>query len=94
MATDRGGLKYPYNPFPVIEVIEEGRRKKTIKKMFITLTCYVMWQSRGRHCRFSEDLCEDSVDVVKVSRVFESRLIASTDNSVEFVVDFDLASML
>ena len=54
------------------------------------VTCDVMWKSRWRHCGLSEGLSEESVDVVKVARVFKARLAATADNMVKLSMDLGL----
>ena len=53
-------------------------------------TCDVMPESRWRHCGLSEGLSEESVDVVKVARVFKAWLVASAHYMVKLSMDLGL----
>ncbi len=49
-----------------------------------------MRKSRGCNGCFPEGLCEDCIDEVEISGMFQSRWIAAANNSVKFLVDFGL----
>ena len=54
------------------------------------VTCDVMRKSRWRHCGLSKGLSEESVDVVKVARVFKAKLVATAHYVVKLSMDLGL----
>jgi len=49
-----------------------------------------MGKSWGSDGCFPEGFCEDCIDEVEISAMFESRWIAAANNSVKFLVNFGL----